>query len=75
MLNYALLQAELGGMDKKHAVLRLTELHPHKSKSFFDRNYNHLMALDPRQLHETLGRSDPTANKAIRNVMKEMIPA
>lgn len=75
MLNYALLQAELSGMDKKNAVLRLQELHPHKSKSFFDRNYHHLMALDPRQLHDALGHSDPTANRAIRNAMKVKVAA
>lgn len=69
MLNYAQLQADVHGMDKKNAVTFLHESHPHKSKSFFDRNYNHLMALDPMGLYRFIGHSDPTANKAIKNVM------
>ena len=68
MLNYALLQAEVRGMDKKTAVAYLHETHPHKSKSFFDRYYTHLMDLDPLGLSRILGHSDPTANKAIRNI-------
>lgn len=72
MLNYALLQDEVRGMDKKNAVERLHELHSHKSKKFFDRNYLYLMALDPLGLSQLLGHSDPTANKAIRHVMTEL---
>lgn len=71
MLNYAQLQADVHGMDKKNAVAYLHETHPHKSKSFFDRYYNHLMALDPLGLSRILTFSNPTADKAIRNVMKE----
>jgi hypothetical protein len=68
---YALLQEALEGMDKKSAVAHLLHLFPDKSKSYFDRNYQYLMALDPLGLSRILGHSDPTANKAIREVMKK----
>ncbi|WP_151723968.1 hypothetical protein [Arthrobacter luteolus] len=69
MLNYALLQEALAGMDKKSAVDHLLNLFPHKSKSYFDRNYQHLLALDPLGLSNILSYSDPTARKAINRVM------
>lgn len=75
MLNYAQLQADVHGLDKKSAVDYLHETHPHKSKSFFNRYYNHLMALDPLGLYRFIGHSDPTATKAINNIMKEGVAA
>jgi len=68
VLLYALLQEALAGMDKKSAVAHLLNLFPDKSKSFFDRNYLHIMQLDPLGLSRILGHSDPTADKAIRNI-------
>lgn len=65
---YALLQESLEGMDKKSAVDHLFHLFPHKSKSYFNRNYVHLVTLDPIGLSRILGHSDPTADKAIRNI-------
>ena len=65
---YALLQESLEGMDKKSAVDHLHNLFPHQSKSYFNRNYLHLVTLDPIGLSRILGHSDPTADKAIRNV-------
>lgn len=68
---YALLQEALEGMDKKSAVDHLHSLFPHKSKSYFDRNYLHIVTLDPLGLSRILGHSDPTANEAIRNVERQ----
>ena len=68
MLQHALLQEELAGLDKKSAVTYLHDHYPHKSKSFFDRNYLHILTLDPLGLSRILGHSDPTADKAIRNI-------
>ncbi|WP_028265902.1 hypothetical protein [Arthrobacter sp. MA-N2] len=72
MLLYALLQEALEGMDKKSAVAHLLFLFPDKSKSFFDRNYMHILTLDPLGLSRILGHSDPTANKAIRNIERKV---
>ena len=71
MLQHALLQEALAGMDKKSAVDHLRNLFPHKSKSFFDRNYLHILTLDPLGLSRILGHSDPTADKAIRNLERK----
>ena len=71
MLQHALLQEQLAGMDKKSAVDHLHNLFPHKSKSFFDRNYLHILTLDPLGLSRILGHSDPTADKAIRNLERK----
>ena len=71
MLQHALLQAELEGLDKKSAVEYLHNLYPHQSKSYFNRNYLHIITLDPLGLSRILGHSDPTADKAIRNLERE----
>ena len=71
MLQHALLQEALEGMDKKSAVEHLHNLFPHKSKSYFDRNYLHILTLDPLGLSRILGHSDPTADKAIRNLERQ----
>jgi hypothetical protein len=71
LLQHALLQEALAGLDKKSAVEHLHNLFPHQSKSYFNRNYIHILTLDPDSLSRILGHSDPTADKAIRNVMKE----
>ena len=71
MLQHALLQAELEGLDKKSAVEHLHNLYPHQSKSYFNRNYLHIITLDPLGLSRILGYSDPTADKAIRNLERE----
>lgn len=68
MLLHALLQEALEGMDKKSAVEHLHNLFPHKSKSYFNRNYTHILTLDPLGLSRILGHSDPTADTAIRNI-------
>jgi len=68
VLLYALLQEALEGMDKKSAVDHLHNLFPTNSKAFFNRNYLHILTLDPVGLSNILGHSDPTANKAIRNI-------
>lgn len=62
-------------MTKKDAVTHLHELFPHKAKAWFVRNLPHIVQLDPRGLSRLLGHSDPTADKAIRNAMKESILA
>ena len=67
--DYAALQDSVAGMTKKDAVAHLHHLFPHKAKAWFTRNFGYLMTLDPINLGEILGHSDPTANKAIRNVM------
>lgn len=71
MQKYALLQEALTGLSKKEAVEHLHYLFPHKEERWFSRNLPYLMALDPLGLYEILGHSDPTANKAIREVMKK----
>ena len=68
MLQHALLQEALAGLDKKSAVDHLHHLFPHKSKSYFNRNYTHILTLDPLGLSRILGHSDPTADEAIRNI-------
>lgn len=70
MLNYALLLDQISGMDKKTAVDHLHETHPHLTKSWFNRNYQYITALDPAGLSRILNHSDPTANKAVNNIMK-----
>ena len=70
-MRYALLQEALEGMDKKSAVEHLSHLFPHNSKSFFNRNYLHILTLDPLGLSRVLGHSDPTADQAIRNVERQ----
>lgn len=71
MQDYALLQEALVGLSKKDAVEHLHHLFPHKAERWFCRNLQHLMSLDPLGLSRILGHSDPTANKAIRNIEKE----
>ena len=56
-------------MSKKDAVAHLHRLFPHKAPAWFTRNLRYLVALDPINLGEILGHSDPTARKAVRNVM------
>lgn len=73
--DYALLQDSISTMSKKEAIAHLHGLFPHKAKAWFTRNLPHIVQLDPRGLSRLLGHSDPTADKAIRNVMKELIPA
>ena len=68
MLQHALLQEALEGLDKKSAVDHLHYLFPQNSKSFFNRNYLHILTLDPLGLSRILGHSDPTADTAIRNI-------
>lgn len=68
MLQHALLQEALEGLDKKSAVDHLHNLFPQRSKSFFNRNYLHILTLDPLGLSRILGHSDPTADAAIRNI-------
>lgn len=68
MLQHALLQEALAGLDKKSAVDHLHNLFPHQSKSYFNRNYLHIMSLDPDGLSRILGHADPTADEAIRNI-------
>jgi len=68
--DYAALQASVAGMSKKDAVAHLHSLFPHKAPAWFTRNFVYLMSLDPTNLGEILGHSDPTANKAVRNVMR-----
>jgi hypothetical protein len=68
LLQHALLQEALAGLDKKSAVEHLHNLFPHQSKSYFNRNYLHILTLDPLGLSRILGHSDPTADTAIRNV-------
>jgi len=68
LLQHALLQEALEGLDKKSAVDHLHYLFPQRSKSFFNRNYLHILTLDPLGLSRILGHSDPTADTAIRNI-------
>lgn len=67
--DYAALQLWVSDMSKKDAVAYLHSLFPHKAPAWFTRNFSYLVSLDPLQLGEILGHSDPTANKAIRRVM------
>lgn len=69
--DYAALQDSIRDLSKKDAVAHLHQLFPHKAAAWFTRNLGYLMTLDPLNLGEILGHSDPTANEAIRNVMKE----
>ncbi len=66
-MNYAQLQAELRGMSKRDAVDRLHEHADTKSRSWCERNLQHLMALD----HETFARAivyaDPVGNAVAIN--------
>lgn len=71
MLLHALLQEALEGLDKKSAVDHLHNLFPQNSKSFFNRNYLHILTLDPLGLSRILGHSDPTADTAIRNIERQ----
>lgn len=66
--NYAALQDAIRGLSKKDALDHLTALFPHKARQWFARNLSYLMDLDPLGLSRILGHSDPTANKAIRNI-------
>ena len=68
--DYAALQDSIAGMSKKDAVAHLHDLFPHKAVAWFTRNLAYLTSLDPMNLGEILGHSDPTANKAVRNVMR-----
>lgn len=68
--DYAALQLSIADMTKKDAVDHLHELFPHRDRAWFVRNFAYIVALDPLQLGEILGHSDPTANKAIRRVMR-----
>ena len=69
--DYAALQQSIAGMTKKDAVNHLHELFPHKAPAWFTRNFAYIVSLDPIQLGDILGHSDPTANKAIPRVMAE----
>ena len=73
MLQHALLQEALEGLDKKSAVDHLHHLFPQRSKSFFNRNYLHILTLDPLGLSRILGHSDPTADTAIRNIERSTL--
>lgn len=75
MQDYALLQEALIGMPKKEAVEHLHYLFPHKAERWFSRNLGHIMTLDPLGLSKILGHSDPTADKAIRNIERAALAA
>lgn len=75
MQDYALLQDALTGMSKKDAVEHLHFLFPHKVERWFSRNLSHIMTLDPLGLSRILGHSDPTADKAIRNIERAVLAA
>jgi hypothetical protein len=66
--DYASLQDSIRDLPKKDALDHLTELFPHKARQWFNRNLGYLMQLDPIGLSRILGHSDPTADKAIRNI-------
>jgi hypothetical protein len=66
-----LLQESMEGMTKRDAVDHLHHHFPHKSREWLRRNFPYLMALDPEGLLKAL-RPDPTANAAVRRVMKEL---
>ena len=68
--DYAALQLSITDLSKKDAVTHLHGLFPHKARAWFVRNLPFLVSLDPLQLGEILGHSDPTARKAISNVMR-----
>ena len=68
--DYALIQDAVANMTKKEAVDYLHELFPHQARAWFGRNLSYLMQLDPLGLSRILTFSNPTADKAIRNVMK-----
>jgi hypothetical protein len=69
--DYAALQDAIRGLSRKDALDYLTELFPHKARQWFNRNLAYLMDLDPLGLSRILGYSDPTANKAIRNLERQ----
>lgn len=75
MQDYALLQEALTNMSKKEAIEHLQDLFPHLTTSWIRRNLAHLMNLDPDGFHELLVHNDPTARKAINNIMKEQVAA
>jgi hypothetical protein len=66
--DYAALQDAIRDLSKKDALDHLTALFPQKARQWFARNLSHLMDLDPYMLGKILQHSDPTANKAIRNI-------
>lgn len=55
---------------RRDAVAALHERWSHKTKTWFNRNLDWLVEIDPFQLGEIIGHSDPTANEAIRKVMQ-----
>lgn len=67
--DYALLQDAVAHMTKRDAVDYLHEMFPHQARAWFVRNLTYLMQLDPLGLSRILTFSNPTADKAIRNVM------
>lgn len=75
MQDYALLQEALAYLSKKEAITHLRSLFPHLTTSWIGRNLTHLMNLDPDGFHELVVYNDPTARKAINNIMKEQVAA
>ena len=67
--DYAALQLSISDLSKKDAVNHLHQLFPHKARAWFVRNLPFLVSLDPLHLGKILDYSDPTADRAIRNVL------
>lgn len=62
---YAFLMNTISMLSRKDAVDALVKRWPHKARSWFNRNLAYLVELDPFQLGEMLGHSDPTAKHAL----------
>lgn len=67
--DYGLLQSAVADMPKRDAVEHLAAIFPAHTQRWFSRRFADLMALTPADFERAL-HADPTANAAIRSVMR-----
>lgn len=65
------IQKKCRGLCPKDARAVLVEAFPKRSDSFFKRKLPEILSLSPEAFLRVVGHPDPTALKAINNIMRE----
>lgn len=68
----AAIQDDLKSESPKVAEAIFLANYPGQTPSFFRRNYQYIVSLDPDQLALVIGYPDPTGEQAVNNVLKEV---
>lgn len=66
--DYALLQDAIAGMSTRDAVDHLAAIFPHRTRRWFHRNLEALLALDADSFGRLLAYADPTGDAAANRI-------